>query len=91
MNLIKVNLLQYKLANGRFPDRLAELGGVSNDPMDGKPLRYQLRGEGFVIYSVGKNLKDNGGLYDILHGDEVVEQPYVAKKPRPKVPESDLR
>ncbi len=55
-------LLQYKQAHGAFPQTLDVLGlqGLT-DPYTDKPLPYRPEGEGFVIYSVGDDLKDNGG------------------------------
>jgi hypothetical protein len=55
-------LLQYKQAHGQFPPTLDALGldGLI-DPYTGKPLLYRPEGEGFVVYSVGEDLKDNGG------------------------------
>ncbi len=49
-----------------FPDSLTELTpnylrSVPADPFDGKPLRYRKTGEGYVLYSLGQNLKDDGG------------------------------
>jgi hypothetical protein len=36
------------------------------DPFTGKPLLMKKLPEGWVIYSVGKNLKDDGGQVDDL-------------------------
>ena len=38
------------------------LPSIPADPYDGKPLRYlKLPGKGYVVYSVGKDLRDNRG------------------------------
>ncbi len=55
----------YKRENGTYPDLLEELlpkylDKVPNDPFDGKPMRYD--SERKIIYSVGKDLIDSGGL-----------------------------
>ena len=34
---------------------------VQIDPFDGKPLRYLLRGDGVIVYSIGPDAKDDGG------------------------------
>ena len=57
---------RYRLAHGRYPETLDALvpeflDAVPEDPFDGKPLRYQARANGFVVYSVGHDLADNGG------------------------------
>lgn len=47
--------------------KLAELGlpaDVLIDPYNGKPLQLKQTPDGWVIYSVGKNLKDDGGKLD---------------------------
>ena len=55
-------LLQYKQAHGAFPPTLNALGveGLV-DPFTEEPLHYRPEGEGFVVYSVGADRKDNGG------------------------------
>jgi hypothetical protein len=56
------SLLAWKAKNGKFPDTLqAAVPIVPTDPFDGKPLRYRREGEGFVIYSIGKDGKYDGG------------------------------
>jgi len=55
-------LLQYKKAHGAFPETLDALGveGLI-DPFIDEPLRYRAEGDGFLVYSVGEDRKDNGG------------------------------
>ncbi|MHC4211869.1 MAG: hypothetical protein ACYSWP_00715 [Planctomycetota bacterium] len=57
---------QYRLANGKLPDILDDLvpnfiESVPIDPFDGKPLKYKILDPGFVIYSIGEDLGDDGG------------------------------
>jgi hypothetical protein len=40
----------------------AYLKAVPIDPYDGKPLRFKLRQPGYVVYSLGQDGKDDGGL-----------------------------
>ncbi|MBM4024577.1 MAG: hypothetical protein FJ280_04120 [Planctomycetes bacterium] len=56
-------LLRYRQAHGAFPPTLEalDLDGLL-DPYTGKPLLYRPEGEGFVVYSVDEDLKDNGGV-----------------------------
>jgi hypothetical protein len=61
---ILLALKAYKLEKGRLPATLAELvpeylDSVPLDDYDGKPMRYNVAKR--VVYSVGKNLKDDGG------------------------------
>ncbi|MCP4450489.1 MAG: hypothetical protein GY809_03435 [Planctomycetes bacterium] len=57
---------RYRLGAGRLPDTLDQLvptlmARVPVDPFDGQPLRFLHRDKGFVVYSVGEDLKDNQG------------------------------
>lgn len=69
-------LLRYKQVHGDFPPTLeaVKLEGLV-DPYDGKPLRYRVEGDGFLVYSVGGDLKDNDGL---------LERPRRSSDPRAK-------
>jgi hypothetical protein len=56
----------YKNMHGDFPDDLTELSPeileeISADPFTGHPLIYKKQESGIVVYSVGSNLKDDGG------------------------------
>ncbi len=58
---------RYRLAKGRLPETLTDLvpeylGSVPLDPFDGAALRYQPLAKGFVVYSVGRDGWDDGGL-----------------------------
>jgi len=54
-------LLEYRKRHGRWPEALDELDEVLIDPFTEEPLHYRPEGEGFLIYSVGEDQKDNGG------------------------------
>ncbi len=61
-----IALLRYRHEKGTFPNVLGELvprymGKMPVDCMDGQPIRYLHDDGGFTIYSVGPNLKDDGG------------------------------
>lgn len=55
-------LLQYRKAHDTFPQTLdvLEIKGLI-DPFTQEPLHYRVEPDGFVIYSVAEDLKDNGG------------------------------
>ena len=61
-------LERYRLAHGQYPDSLAALEPqfitqVPHDIINGQPLHYRLRPDGlFIIYSVGWNETDDGGV-----------------------------
>ena len=56
----------FKGRTGEYPENLealvpALLPEVPVDPFTGKPLVYRREGKGFIVYSLGSNLKDDGG------------------------------
>jgi len=58
---------RFRMANGRLPDSLAELvprwmNSAPADPFTDKPLLYRKLNKGFVVFSVGPDLKDLGGV-----------------------------
>jgi len=65
--LTSIAVLRYEKENGRCPDVLSELvetGYLSElhiDPYSGKPFVYQKTETDFKLYSVGTDLKDDGG------------------------------
>jgi hypothetical protein len=62
-----LSLERYRLEKGAYPQSLNDLASKlladsATDFMDGKPLRYQVTGDGhFVLYSVGLDCIDQGG------------------------------
>ncbi len=65
---------RYELALGKLPDSLesaareAGLSAIPADPYSGQPLRYKLVKGKPIVYSVGSDQKDDGGLADWNHG-----------------------
>jgi hypothetical protein len=62
----------FKSRTGAYPESLEALvpgilKEVPVDPFTGKPFVYRREGEGFIVYSLGSNEKDDGGrsTYDI--------------------------
>lgn len=56
----------FKADEGRYPDKLGEvapryLPTVPRDRFSSKPLIFEREGTGYTLYSVGINLKDDGG------------------------------
>jgi hypothetical protein len=75
-------LERYRLANGHVPDYLQALvprfmAHLPNDVITGEPFKYRRNDDGqFVLYSVGWNEKDDGGvpgrtMFDETQGDWV--------------------
>jgi len=60
-------IMRYQKNEGRYPENLSELvsTGYMNylpmDPFGGRPLVYRKTEDGFVLYSIGMDFKDDGG------------------------------
>jgi len=68
---------RYRLKHDALPGKLDDLVGefldaVPLDPFDGKALRYERRGEGFVVYSIGEDRMDDGGVGDLSRTVDIV-------------------
>jgi hypothetical protein len=63
-------VLRFKLSHGKLPDSPADaaaettLNTVPADPFSGEPMKYVVLAGRPVVYSVGKDLKDDGGRTD---------------------------
>jgi hypothetical protein len=67
---------QFHAETGAFPQSLAEIAdrladGDPADPFTGKLYAYRTTDGGFLLYSVGRNLIDDGGVHDLREGDIV--------------------
>lgn len=63
---VSLALAAYHADKGDYPEALnaltpGYLKEITPDRFAAGPLKYQKRGKGFVLYSVGRNLKDDGG------------------------------
>ena len=66
---------RYRLANGRLPEALDDLVpdflfAIPLDPFTNEPLHYVPTDDGFVVYSVGVDRKDDGGPREALRTHE---------------------
>lgn len=57
----------YKSKFGHFPDSISELKSklgwkIPPDPFSGQDLKFRRSGTGYILYSIGADLKDNGGV-----------------------------
>jgi hypothetical protein len=69
-------LERYRLAHGSYPNSLNPLAPqftaqVPHDLINGQPLHYRLTSDGYVLYSVGWNEKDDGGVVVLTKGGAV--------------------
>jgi hypothetical protein len=65
--LIVCALERYRIANNSYPESLEALSPeflekVPHDIITGEPLKYHRDGGSFVLYSIGWNEKDDGGM-----------------------------
>jgi hypothetical protein len=78
---------QYRRKHGKLPEQLDQLvpeflPEVPTDPYNGQPLKYLVRDDEYLVYSVGSNRMDEGGLItEGLDGD------YVFRVGPPREPE----
>ncbi|HLX71005.1 MAG TPA: hypothetical protein VKV04_15370 [Verrucomicrobiae bacterium] len=68
---VAIALERYRLAHGQYPNTLAELAPqflakVPHDIIGGGSLKYHSVGQNFILYSIGWNGIDDGGLRDSL-------------------------
>jgi hypothetical protein len=66
VGLLGLKAINYKKEHGAFPRDLSVLGAQDLvDPCTGKPLVYRPEPNGFLLYSAGPDLTDDGGAeYD---------------------------
>ena len=62
---VALRLKRYRRGHGEWPPTLDTLSDAQDqallDPFTGMPLIYQRRPNGFIVYSVGMDLRDDGG------------------------------
>jgi hypothetical protein len=65
--LIFAVIKQYEKRTGKYPKNLKELisqkiiAELPIDPFSGKDFRYKTKKDDWILYSIGENLKDDGG------------------------------
>jgi len=72
---------RFRTAIGRLPENLTELtptflSSVPIDPFDGRPLRYHHLPKGYVIYSIDRDRRDDGGREKPAHIESTDETSY---------------
>ncbi len=92
-NIIRVALHLHLLKSGTYPEKLDELAALMPkealiDPFSTGQFIYRRTDDGYLLYSVGGNMKDDGGmqakppLSKETHGDFVFRTPqFVASSP----------
>jgi hypothetical protein len=78
LGLTVIALEQFRAAHDNcYPSALSELtpgclSAVPLDPFDGQPLRYRTKGSGYTLYSIGPDLKDDGGERKTAKGGDIL-------------------
>lgn len=91
--VLAVALALCRAETGKLPEHLADLSpkylpAVPVDPFGGGDLIYRRTAEGFIVYSVGSNLRDDGGQDEARTADDVsVRFPPVFTESRSKAKE----
>ena len=80
--IVALGIERYRLAKGALPKVLDDLvpryiDKVPIDPFDGKRLRYKLTEPGYIVYSIGEDGTDEGGLE--RGGGKSNDQPFIVE------------
>ena len=84
-----LDILAQRNRTGKFPATWSKPGVDGIDPFTDKPLIYRRKGAGFVVYSVDKDGKDDGGRpypldNDVEHRQDIsFEYPTLSVRPVP--------
>jgi hypothetical protein len=74
LGLAALALEQFRATHGKqYPATLSNLPAspeVLKDPFDGELLRYERKGQGYLLYSIGPDLNDDAG--ERTHGKDLV-------------------
>lgn len=88
---LAIALERYRADDGRYPQNLADLAPkyvtkIPNDAFADRPLVYRTTEKGYLLYGLGKNGEDDGGVTynDVNEADDVVvATPDATQKPEP--------
>lgn len=70
---VAIALERFRLAHGKYPESLNALTSqfmpeIPHDLIGGQPLKYRLTNGAFILYSIGWNEKDDGGVSAVKSG-----------------------
>ena len=85
---IAIMIERYRRANGKLPEALADLipvyaESLPLDPFTGKDLIYKQEDTGYVVYSVGEDLEDQGGKLEYGEGEKKHHRDWGIRVRRP--------
>ncbi|MBP7935188.1 MAG: hypothetical protein KA354_11125 [Phycisphaerae bacterium] len=75
---VAIMIRRHLIRHGMLPETLAELipawaDALPADPFTGKSLIYRREPGGYIVYGVGEDLQDDGGLLEGSEGDQRVD------------------
>jgi hypothetical protein len=83
----QVALEMYRNKEGEYPQKLDQLKGILGeipvDPFTNEPLKYRRTEEGYVVYSVGEDLRDDGGKRGVTRYEPDIVGRYPLPPPKP--------
>ena len=86
--LTALAMYRYHLRNDRWPETKEDLvpeflAKIPVDILTGKPLHFKIVNDQPLVYSVGMDYDDDGGV-DLVKEDDPYQQPYLHLRPSPK-------
>lgn len=75
--IVVTAIMRYRMAQGDLPDEIDQLlqkgylRALPLDPFSGLPLVYRKVGQDFLLYSLGPDLEDDGGIGNTENGGEL--------------------
>ncbi|MEM7560589.1 MAG: hypothetical protein AAF394_15815, partial [Planctomycetota bacterium] len=87
-----IAVARYQSANDSYPLALDAIGAeflaeIPKDPFNDQPLRYKTIPTGYVVYSVGPDLKDDKAISNGKEPDQKLAYDSTTYlKPKPKIP-----
>jgi len=82
---VGVAIERYRAAKGELPESLSELvpaylDSVPKDPFDGAEMRFRRLEKGYVVYSIGEDLSDDGGKERITGTGEYWDVTFIVER-----------
>lgn len=92
--ILTAALKLHRIRDGLYPESLGQLvpkslEAIPLDPFTNEPFRYERRGDGFVLYSLGVNGEDDGGSDadgDFIDGEHAPID-WLDERPKPRGPD----
>ena len=90
MARVAIALERYRLAHGEYPESLDALAPqllkqLPHDIINGQPLHYRRTADGqFVLYSVGWNETDDGGVVGLTKGGALATDKAIGSGAHPR-------